>query len=249
MLASELTDEQKEALEHLTAADPWGVDEDPPATTALPLSEKDARIFELEKKVNALAELMDTTKTGDTGGEPMAGKAFRERAHRPYGSYFECVHSTIAEVHKKRAKHVVTPECRAEVRDTYARRFADIRKDAELVEACGGGHKREKADVEFLPDPDDDDDRSNNAARGEAVAGGDIGKFCADVKPGLGLVFRCLVAQGGARARVRQGCRVPADRAGRGHLAGRLRWRSRARRTRSPCARTRPGAAARSSSA
>ena len=192
LLASELTDEQKEALEHLTAADPWGVDEDPPATTALPLSEKDARIFELEKKVNALAELMDTTKTGDTGGEPMAGKAFRERAHRPYRSYFECVHSTIAEVHKKRAKHVVTPECRAEVRDTYARRFADIRKDAELVEACGGGHKREKADVEFLPDPDDDDDRSNNAARGEAVAGGDIGKFCADVKPGLGLVFRCL---------------------------------------------------------
>ena len=144
LLASELTDEQKEALEHLTAADPWGVDEDPPATTALPLSEKDARIFELEKKVNALAELMDTTKTGDTGGEPMAGKAFRERAHRPYRSYFECVHSTIAEVHKKRAKHVVTPECRAEVRDTYARRFADIRKDAELVEACGGGHKRER---------------------------------------------------------------------------------------------------------
>ena len=188
-LLEELTEDQREALEHLTADDPWGVDEDPPVSTA-ELSEKDRRIFDLEKKVNALAELMDAT--GDASGKPMASKAFRERAHRPYKSYFECVHSAIAEVHKKRAKHVVTPECRAEVRDAYARRFADIRKDAELVEACGGGHKREKADVEFLPDPDDDDDRSNNAARGEAIAGGDIGKFCADVKPGLGLVFRCL---------------------------------------------------------
>jgi hypothetical protein len=192
-LLAELTPDQKEALEHLTADDPWGVDEDPTDDTS-ELSEKDRRIFDLEKKVNALAELIDTTKRGTASGKPMASAAFRERAHRPYKSYFECVHSNIVEVHKKRAKHVVTPECRAEVRESYARRFADIRKDAELVEACGGGHKREKADVEFLPDPDDDDDRSNNAARGEAIAGGDIGKFCADVKPGLGLVFRCLKA-------------------------------------------------------
>ena len=188
-LLEELTEDQKEALEQLTADDPWGVDDDFSPVTA-ELSEKDKRIFDLEKKVNALAELMDATR--NASGTFTTGEAFRERAHRPYKSYFECVHSAIAEVHKKRAKHIVTPECRVEVRDAYARRFADIRKDAELVEACGGGHKWKKAGVELLPDPDDDDDRSNNAARGEAIAGGDIGKFCADVKPGLGLVFRCL---------------------------------------------------------
>ncbi|MDB9924943.1 cysteine rich repeat-containing protein [bacterium] len=188
LLLQDFDDAEASSFEHLTQPDPWGVDEDP-APEPVELSEKDKRIFDLEKKVNALAELMENTQGGAEG---VAKIAVTNRPHRPYKSYFECVHATIVDVHQRRAKHVVTPECRAEVRETYSRRFTDIRKDAELMSTCGGGHKGRGSNVEFAPDPDDDDDKTNNAARGEAVAGGDISKFCAEVKPGLGLVFRCL---------------------------------------------------------
>mgnify|MGYP001157971688 FL=1 len=188
ILLQDLTAKESVVVEHLSAPDPWGVDEDPPAAP-VEASEKDKRIFDLEAKVNALAELMENTQGG---ADAVATIAHTKRPHRPYKSYFECVHANIVEVHQRRAKHVVTPACRAEVRETYQRRFTDIRKDAELMSVCGGGHKATTHKVDTQPDPDDDDDAVNNAARGEAVAGGDISKFCADVKPGLGLVFRCL---------------------------------------------------------
>ena len=168
--------------------DPWGVDEDDPEAE---MTEKDRRIRDLEDKVNALAGLIENVKGGAAG---IKARAFSDpkKAHRPYRSFFECVHTNMIDVHNKRAKHVVSKECADEVRETYSRRFSDIRGDATLMEMCGGGHKGPTHDVEFAPDPDDDKHSNKNEARGEAIAGGDIGKFCSGVKPGLGLVFRCL---------------------------------------------------------
>ena len=56
----------------------------------------------------------------------------------------------------------ITPACEKDIRDAYSRRFADFRLDFDLASACGAG-----------------DDA-------------DVKKFCGDVEPGTGLVFRCL---------------------------------------------------------
>ena len=178
--------------------DPWGVDED--VSDDFAPTEKDLRIRDLEEKVNALAHLVESTKGGAEG---IRTKAFESKPHRLFESYFECVHANIIEVHNKRARHVVGPECRAEVRETYSKRFADVRADARIMEACGGGHKGPTHNVEFAPDPDDDTLSVRSNARGEAIAGGDISKFCSGVKPGLGLIFRCLKAH---KAELEPGC-------------------------------------------
>ena len=91
--------------------DPWGVDED--VSDDFAPTEKDLRIRDLEEKVNALAHLVESTKGGAEG---VRTKAFESKPHRLFESYFECVHANIIEVHNKRARHVVGPECRAEVR-------------------------------------------------------------------------------------------------------------------------------------
>ena len=91
--------------------------------------------------------------------------------------YFDCLHSNIVATSKTRGielalsffsrKGAVSKKCKKEVAGAYAERFSDIRTDAELLEVCGG----------------DGEDK---------LRGGDVGKFCADVETGLGLVFRCL---------------------------------------------------------
>ena len=150
--------------------------------------DKDKRIADLEAKVNALANSMVYSKDH---GSTSSNKEAKEWAMNPklvtgtesrhmnrkFESYFDCLHSNVVATQKTKGidlalnvfsrKGAVSKRCRKEVSGAYAERFSDISTDAELLEVCGG--------------------EGDNKLRG-----GDVGKFCADVETGLGLVFRCL---------------------------------------------------------
>ena len=150
--------------------------------------DKDKRIADLEAKVNALANsLVYSKEHGPTSSEkeakdwvmnPKLVTGTESRLmNRKFESYFDCLHSNIVATSKTRGielalsfftrKGAVSKKCRKEVAGAYAERFSDIRTDAELLEVCGGDGQ-------------------------DKLRGGDVGKFCADVETGLGLVFRCL---------------------------------------------------------
>ena len=150
--------------------------------------DKDKRIADLEAKVNALANSLVYSKDhGPTSSEkeakdwvmnPKLVTGTESRLmNRKFESYFDCLHSNIVATSKTRGielalsfftrKGAVSKKCRKEVAGAYAERFSDIRTDAELLEVCGGDGQ-------------------------DKLRGGDVGKFCADVETGLGLVFRCL---------------------------------------------------------
>lgn len=156
------------------------------------------RIADLEAKVNALAGAIASGGNASSAAEAPRTSAGPKR-HRPYRSYFECIHWNIVEdrgggiSYRDRvmnpatapAAALISAGCRAEVRNAYKRRFKDVRRDQKMMLHCGGGGGGGGSD---------DNASARAVESGLAVAGGDIAKFCAGIKPGLGLIFRCLKA-------------------------------------------------------